>query len=304
MQPMTSSKLSLVLALAVLAPVVIAQTAAGAPGREAVASGTRIQAVLQSRLDTRHAKVGDRVTGKTTAAVKQGGKVVVPKGSRLLGRVTEVTPAANSKSRASLGVLFDQAVTPKGQRIPLHAAITGLTAAGAMAQGGGFGAEGGNDMVGAPMAAGGGGGLLGGGVAGGVGGALGGGLNGAAGGGLNGAAGGAVGAVGPVMGDAAAGVGAMGGGTLAGAGGVATGGMLRASNGALFRIAPAAGQAAPAAGASGAGSAGFGSLLTSQGGNLRLDSGSRMQLEENGPGGAGAGASGRARAHARAGGGR
>ena len=330
---MQSCKLIPVLALAVTAPVALAQakgrvtggaagTAAVPPARSAaLASGARINAVLKSKLDTRHAKVGDRVTGRTTAAVKQGGTVVLPKGSTLYGRVTQVSPAADSKSRASLGVLFDQAVTPKGQRIPMHAAITGLAAAGSRARfdgdGAGFGA-GGAGMMAAPMApmagapgmAEGGGGLLGG-VGGGAGAVVGGGL----------------GAVAP-LGEATAGLGAMGSGALTGAGASTAGGMLRAShgalfsasNGALFSIEPlgasgtsSAGAAAAggartgmpgALGARGAGSAG--TLLTSKGGNLRFDSGSHMQLQESGPGGVGAGAGGGARtsAHAGAGGGR
>src|ERR1041385_2803058 len=51
---------------------------------------TQMAAQLQSALDARHARVGDRVIFKTTEAIKQNGKVVVPKGAQLVGRVTEV----------------------------------------------------------------------------------------------------------------------------------------------------------------------------------------------------------------------
>jgi hypothetical protein len=313
---MRSSMLIPVLALAVASPVAWGQAKGQASRGEALAGGTTINAVLKSKLDTRHAKVGDRVTGQTTAAVKQGGRVVLPKGSKLYGRVTQVTPAANGKARATLGVLFYQAVTPKGVPLPMHAAITGLAAAGAMAasDGGGFGggADGGmmtepmsppmSPMVGAPgnMAAGG-GGLLGG-----------------VGGGVSGALDGAAGAAAPVGETAAGGIDAMGSGAVRGAGGGAAGGLLRASNGALFQIEPLSGASASstaagtgaASGANGMGGlatgagASDGTLLTSQGGNLRFDSGSRMQLEQRGPGGSGAAASGSARAQAHAGGGR
>src|SRR5438132_13381059 len=53
-------------------------------------SGTQLTAQLENTLDARHAKVGDRVVLKTTQAIKQSGEIVVPKGSRLLGRVTDV----------------------------------------------------------------------------------------------------------------------------------------------------------------------------------------------------------------------
>ena len=45
-------------------------------------------ATLNKSVDARHAKVGDQVTAKTTGAVKSDGKVVIPKGSTLVGHVT------------------------------------------------------------------------------------------------------------------------------------------------------------------------------------------------------------------------
>src|SRR5487761_1728439 len=47
-------------------------------------SQTRIQAKLKSKLDTRHARVGQQVQAVTTAQVKSHGRVVLPKGTRLM----------------------------------------------------------------------------------------------------------------------------------------------------------------------------------------------------------------------------
>src|SRR6185503_13144176 len=52
-------------------------------------SGTRLSGELQNSIDVRKAKVGDQVVLKTTQALKSGGRTVVKKGSRLVGRVTE-----------------------------------------------------------------------------------------------------------------------------------------------------------------------------------------------------------------------
>ena len=51
-----------------------------------LASGTSLSGQLQNTLDVRQAKVGDQVMLKTTQAIQSGGRTVVEKGSRLVGR--------------------------------------------------------------------------------------------------------------------------------------------------------------------------------------------------------------------------
>src|SRR4051812_11009840 len=59
-------------------------------GDAVLQSGTQLSGQLQNSLDVQKAKVGDQVVLKTTSAVKENGRVVVDRGSRLIGRVTEV----------------------------------------------------------------------------------------------------------------------------------------------------------------------------------------------------------------------
>ncbi len=70
-------------------------------------SGTRLTAELQKTLDVRKASVGDEVVLKTTQAIKSDGRVVIEKGARVFGRVTEV--AKNNKNGSSrIGILFNR----------------------------------------------------------------------------------------------------------------------------------------------------------------------------------------------------
>lgn len=96
-----------------------------------LATGTKVNAKLQSSLNAQQAKVGDRVTAVTTSAVKEHGKVVLPKGTRLNGRVTSVLAAKNEHSPSRIGVLFDQATTAKGETMPVHLAVVSVTQAAA-----------------------------------------------------------------------------------------------------------------------------------------------------------------------------
>jgi hypothetical protein len=93
-----------------------------------IASGTQITGQLQNSLDVQKAKVGDEVVLKTTSAVKQNGQVVIQKGSRLIGHVTEVQQRAKGQAASKVGVLFDT-LAQGGNQIPISAVITSITQA-------------------------------------------------------------------------------------------------------------------------------------------------------------------------------
>jgi len=95
-----------------------------------IASGTQIAGQLQNSLDVQRAKVGDEVILKTTSAIKQNGQVVIQKGSRLMGHVTEVQQRARGQAASKIGVLFDT-LSQGGDQIPINAAITSITQANA-----------------------------------------------------------------------------------------------------------------------------------------------------------------------------
>ncbi|HYX28110.1 MAG TPA: hypothetical protein VE863_06050 [Pyrinomonadaceae bacterium] len=91
-------------------------------------SETHIAAQLQSALDTRHAKVGDRVVLKTTEAVKQNGSVVIPKGAQLIGRITDVQQKTKSSGESHISLLFDQ-IRSGSTESPITASILSITQA-------------------------------------------------------------------------------------------------------------------------------------------------------------------------------
>ena len=132
--------LLIVLALAVSTSVAVAQktktsgsvsagneTSVSKQGREVnLASNTALAAQLENSLDARHAKVGDKVVLKTTQAVKQSGEVIVPKGAKLLGRVTEVQQRTKSNGESRIGIAFDR--LQKGALdMPITASIVSIT---------------------------------------------------------------------------------------------------------------------------------------------------------------------------------
>src|SRR5262249_47144473 len=84
-------------------------------------SGTMITGELQAALDAKTAKVGDPIVLKTSSAVSQNGKVVIPEGVKLLGHVTEVQSGSASK----IGFVFDK-LQKGNQRMAVSAEVTSI----------------------------------------------------------------------------------------------------------------------------------------------------------------------------------
>lgn len=107
------------------------QTAAGVnSGAKSINldSGTRLSGELQNTVDVRKAKVGDQVVLKTTQAIKSGGRTVVGKGAKLIGRITEVAQKTKGDSQSRVGILFDR-LEQGSLAVPISATISSITSA-------------------------------------------------------------------------------------------------------------------------------------------------------------------------------
>jgi hypothetical protein len=210
-------------------------------------------------VDAGKAKPGDEVSARATKDIRSDGQVVVPRGSKLVGHVTQARPRGSSSSGGSaggdttsqLGIVFDRAVLKDGSTVALNGAVTALAAAraaGSTGSAGGYGA--GNAGGSAAGSAGG--------IAGNVGGAVGGvaAATGRATTGVSGAIGGAAGA-------AARSTGAVGGLDVAGD--------LQSGSRGVFGIRDLEIASAAQSGAQG-------SVISSAGRNVRLEGGTQMLI--------------------------
>ena len=243
-----------------------ASTSASAQNGQAngsLAAGTAFNAELSSPIDSKKSKPGDAVNARTTEAVKSEGKTVIPRGAKLVGHVTRASARAKGESESALGIVFDKAILKNGQEIPLSAGIQALAAAQstASAAGSDVDAFGGAGASAAGSGAGGGRGGLG---------------------GVTPAAGGAVGTVT----NTAANVGGTADGAVNSAAG-AGGSVVGASKGAVGGLNAAGQLTSNSQGVFGlnglnlnaaAANATQGSLITSVGKNVHLDSGTRVLL--------------------------
>jgi hypothetical protein len=101
----------------------------------ALSSGTAMNAALTQPVDAKKNKPGDQVTAKTTEATKSEGKMIIPKGSKLVGHVTKCKQRSKDEKESALGLVFDKAILKNGEEIPLNVTIRALAAAQAAASG-------------------------------------------------------------------------------------------------------------------------------------------------------------------------
>jgi hypothetical protein len=98
----------------------------GTGSSAALSSGTTLNGELTHSLDAKSCKPGDQVTAKLTEDVKSDGKVVVPKGSKLVGHVTEAKARSKDNADSRLGIVFDKAVLKSGQELSFIGAVQAM----------------------------------------------------------------------------------------------------------------------------------------------------------------------------------
>ena len=81
---------------------------------------------LDGKLDSKTAKVGDRVVLKTMDKVQTSDGTVIPRGSRLVGHVTEVQAYDPEHGTARIAIAFDHAELKNGQSLAIYTLIRGV----------------------------------------------------------------------------------------------------------------------------------------------------------------------------------
>jgi hypothetical protein len=89
-------------------------------------SGTTINVELKDSLDSKKVKPGDPVKLKTTEAYKSNDQIVLPKGTQLLGHVTQATVKEKGQNGSSLGIALDKAILKNGEEMPLNATMQAM----------------------------------------------------------------------------------------------------------------------------------------------------------------------------------
>lgn len=85
---------------------------------------TVINVQMNGTLSSRTAHVGDKFTATVTVPVYANGRTVIPAGSIVEGRVTQVTPAKRMNRSGTIAIDFDDLVFPNGTTVGLVGILT------------------------------------------------------------------------------------------------------------------------------------------------------------------------------------
>jgi len=107
------------------------QPAASAPAGASLSQvsrfvpGTKLRVELDKTIDAKKAKPGDPILAKTMDDLESGGKVVAPRGLKIVGHVVAASP--HEKGSASrLEIAFDKLDLEHGAEVPMKATVQAL----------------------------------------------------------------------------------------------------------------------------------------------------------------------------------
>ncbi|WP_263410388.1 hypothetical protein [Terriglobus tenax] len=90
------------------------------------ATATQVDAELKSAIDSKKAKTGDQVIAVTRSQAVLNNGATLPKGTTLLGHVTDASAYSKATGQGSVSFLFDQARMKDGNIVPIHAMVRSL----------------------------------------------------------------------------------------------------------------------------------------------------------------------------------
>jgi hypothetical protein len=91
-----------------------------------IPSGTVIPAELARSIDARKSKQGDPVVAKVMRDLLSNGQVVIPRGAKIIGHVTEAKGREKGESDSMVGIVFDRITLKDGRELPVQASIQAI----------------------------------------------------------------------------------------------------------------------------------------------------------------------------------
>jgi hypothetical protein len=110
--------------------LLLAAISAAAQSGSPVPAGTALMVKLETTLATFSNKAGDPFRGTLTQAVMLNGKMVIPAGTLVEGRVTKVAEPRRIAGKPTIGIMPEALILPSGERFFLDATLVDTNIAG------------------------------------------------------------------------------------------------------------------------------------------------------------------------------
>jgi len=98
-------------------------TAPAAPAQLQIPAGTKVPVALKHAISTRGSREGDAVYAETTFPVVANGRVLIPSGTYVQGRISHIQRAGRIKGRAEVLMHFTTLIYPSGYTVLLPGSV-------------------------------------------------------------------------------------------------------------------------------------------------------------------------------------
>ena len=105
------------------------QADASAANQLSIPSGTRVPLALKQAISTKNAREGDAVYAVTTFPVVMNERIVIPAGTYVQGRISNVKRGGRIKGRAEVLMHFSTLIYPSGYTVVLPGAVENVPGA-------------------------------------------------------------------------------------------------------------------------------------------------------------------------------
>jgi len=126
----------LVIAIFTLTTLVFAQGTSNDPAKPAasaasisIPAGTKVPVALKHAISTKSAREGDAVYAETTFPVVDNGRILIPAGTYVQGKISEVKRAGRVKGRAEVLMHFTTLIYPSGYTVVLPGSVENVPGA-------------------------------------------------------------------------------------------------------------------------------------------------------------------------------
>ena len=88
-----------------------------------VPGGTKLKIILETPIDELTSMVDDEVTARTAENIEIDGKVVIPAGSTVVGKISEINLAKRLHKAGNVRIEFKNLTMPDGRQVPILASV-------------------------------------------------------------------------------------------------------------------------------------------------------------------------------------
>lgn len=104
-------------------------TAAASTSQVTIPAGTKVPVALKHAISTKSAREGDAVYAETTFPVVDNGRILIPAGTYVQGKISEVKRAGRVKGRAEVLMHFTTLIYPSGYTVVLPGSVENVPGA-------------------------------------------------------------------------------------------------------------------------------------------------------------------------------